>query len=151
MEPLDVLLQVLVFIWPLTRIMKSLVEDKEAKINEVMKMMGMASEAILLGWYITYALLWALPAALMTLVCWNSVFLHSDKSVVFLFFWIFGLCVVTLCSLIAVFFSKAKTASVVGALLFFLLYFPFLQRASNGVVSYSKVFQKGLFPSSFLP
>lgn len=34
--------------------------------------------------------------------------------------------VVTLCSFIAVFFSKAKTASVVGALLFFLLYFPFL-------------------------
>eukprot|EP00438_Fugacium_kawagutii_P004583 Skav202860 [mRNA] locus=scaffold3206:19657:32602:- [translate_table: standard] len=37
--------QVLVFIWPLTRIMKSLVEDKEAKINEVMKMMGMPADS----------------------------------------------------------------------------------------------------------
>lgn len=34
----------MVFIWPLTRIMKSLVEDKEAKINEVMKMMGMPAD-----------------------------------------------------------------------------------------------------------
>ncbi|CAJ1333106.1 unnamed protein product [Effrenium voratum] len=134
---------VLVFIWPLTRIMKSLVEDKEARINEVMKMMGMPAEAITFGWYITYGLLWLIPAALMTLICWNSVFQHSDKFLVFLFFWLFGLCaaqfngglatdqmdlqVVTLCSLIAVFFSKAKTASVVGALLFFLLYFPYLR------------------------
>jgi hypothetical protein len=39
--------------------------------------------------------------------------------------------VVTLCSFIAVFFSKAKTASVVGALLFFLLYFPFLCRGRS--------------------
>lgn len=31
-------------------------------------------EAILLGWYVTYAVLWLIPAALMTLVCWNSVF-----------------------------------------------------------------------------
>ena len=37
--------EVLVFIWPLTRIMKSLVEDKEARINEVMKMMGMPADA----------------------------------------------------------------------------------------------------------
>lgn len=123
---------VLVFIWPLTRIMKSLVEDKEARINEVMKMMGMPAEAILLGWYVTYAVLWLIPAALMTLVCWNSVFQHSDKFLVFLFFWIFGVCVVTLCSFIAVFFSKAKTASVVGALLFFLLYFPFLFVSDSG-------------------
>eukprot|EP00439_Symbiodinium_sp_Y106_P033138 s3358_g3.t5 len=45
---------VLVFIWPLTRIIKSLVEDKEARINEVMKMMGMPAEAITFGWYLTY-------------------------------------------------------------------------------------------------
>ena len=30
-------------------------EDKEARINEVMKMMGMSSEAILLGWYVTWS------------------------------------------------------------------------------------------------
>ena len=29
-------------------------------------------EAILLGWYVTYGLLWAVPAALMTLVCGSA-------------------------------------------------------------------------------
>ncbi|CAL1171712.1 unnamed protein product, partial [Cladocopium goreaui] len=129
---------VLVFIWPLTRIMKSLVEDKEARINEVMKMMGMPAEAILLGWYLTYGLLWIIPAALMTVVCWDSVFQHSNKLLVFIFFWLFGVCVVTLCSFIAVFFSKAKTASVVGALLFFLLYFPFLFVSDSGASASTK-------------
>ncbi|CAL1149217.1 unnamed protein product, partial [Cladocopium goreaui] len=129
---------VLVFIWPSTRIMKSLVEDKEARINEVMKMMGMPAEAILLGWYLTYGLLWIIPAALMTVVCWDSVFQHSNKLLVFIFFWLFGVCVVTLCSFIAVFFSKAKTASVVGALLFFLLYFPFLFVSDSGASASTK-------------
>ena len=33
-----------------------------------------AKEAILLGWYLTYGLLWIIPAALMTVVCWDTVF-----------------------------------------------------------------------------
>ena len=49
------IIQVLVFIWPLTRIMKSLVEDKEARINEVMKMMGMPAAP----WFFQIA--WILP------------------------------------------------------------------------------------------
>lgn len=117
---------VLVYIWPLTRIMKSLVEDKEARINEVMKMMSMPSEAITLGWYLTYGTAWIVPAILMVVVCWSTVFYHSNKLLVMLFFWLFAVCVVTLCSFIAVFFARAKTASVVGALIFFLLYFPYL-------------------------
>ncbi|CAE7280530.1 ABCA1, partial [Symbiodinium sp. KB8] len=114
---------VLVFIWPLTRIIKSLVEeykeyvvagfdvhrrtnckDKEARINEVMKMMGMPAEAITFGWYLTYGILWLIPAALMTIICWGTVFQHSNKFVVFLFFWLFGMC----------------------ARIFFLLYFPYM-------------------------
>merc|ERR1740130_135472 len=105
--------------------MKSLVEDKEEKINEVMKMMRMPAEAITFGWYVTYGLLWGVTAFLMTAICWNTVFLHSDKVVVFLFFWLFGMCVITFCSFLAIFFAKAKQASVVGALLFFLLWFPY--------------------------
>ena len=34
----------------------------------------LSKEAILLGWYLTYGLLWIIPAALMTVVCWDSVF-----------------------------------------------------------------------------
>jgi len=54
-----------------------------------------------------------------------------------LFFWLFGVCVLSLCSLLAVFFERAKTASVVGALLFFLLYFPyvFVGQADTGTVT----------------
>lgn len=35
----------LLFLWPLTRMMKCLTEDKEARINEMMKMMGLPAEA----------------------------------------------------------------------------------------------------------
>eukprot|EP00931_Biecheleriopsis_adriatica_P069363 TRINITY_DN4321_c0_g1_i1.p1 TRINITY_DN4321_c0_g1~~TRINITY_DN4321_c0_g1_i1.p1 ORF type:complete len:1964 (+),score=351.62 TRINITY_DN4321_c0_g1_i1:38-5929(+) len=130
---------VLVYIWPLTRIMKSLVEDKEARINEVMKMMGMPAEAITIGWYLTYGLLWILPAFLMVAICWGTVFEHSNKMIVMLFFWLFAVCVITLCSMISVFFARAKTASVVGALIFFLLYFPYLFVASSGSSMQTKV------------
>eukprot|EP00929_Paragymnodinium_shiwhaense_P046547 TRINITY_DN23705_c0_g1_i1.p1 TRINITY_DN23705_c0_g1~~TRINITY_DN23705_c0_g1_i1.p1 ORF type:complete len:1941 (+),score=414.00 TRINITY_DN23705_c0_g1_i1:131-5953(+) len=125
----------LVYLWPLTRIMKSLVEDKEARINEVMKMMAMPAEAITFGWYVTHSLLWLIPSILIPVICWTTVFEHSNKLIIFLFFWLFGVCVVAFCSLMAVFFEKAKTASVVGALMFFLLYFPyaFVNDASTAV------------------
>jgi len=116
----------LLFLWPLTRIMNSLTEDKEMRINEVMKMMGLPAEAISVGWYITYGILWLLPSIIIPAMCSTTVFEHSDKFIVFLFFWLFGVCVITFCSLLSVFFERARTASVVGALCFFLLYFPYV-------------------------
>jgi len=127
----------LLFIWPLSRIMKSVMEDKEWRINEVMKMMGLPAEAITFGWYITYGLLMLLPSALIVLVCWTTVFMHSNKFIVFIFFWLNSLSVVTLCCILAVFFERAKTASVLGALFYFLIYFPyvFVQEATIGSTS----------------
>merc|ERR1719343_1305265 len=102
-------------------------EDKELRINEVMKMMGLPSEAISLGWYIAYGLLWTIPSLIIAVVCkttiftTTNVFMHSNCFIIFLFFWLFGVSVITYCSFLSVFFERAKTASVIGALSFFLL------------------------------
>eukprot|EP00927_Polykrikos_kofoidii_P044673 TRINITY_DN38578_c0_g1_i1.p1 TRINITY_DN38578_c0_g1~~TRINITY_DN38578_c0_g1_i1.p1 ORF type:complete len:1924 (+),score=258.06 TRINITY_DN38578_c0_g1_i1:805-5772(+) len=122
----------LIYLWPLTRIIKSFTDDKESRINEVMKMMGMPGDGIIFGWYFAYGLLWIVPSLLITLACWSNVFQHSNKFIVFLFFWLFGICVLTFCSLLAVFFERSKTASVVGALVFFILYFPYVFVAQEG-------------------
>jgi ATP-binding cassette subfamily A (ABC1) protein 3 len=64
-------------------------------------------------------------SALITVVTWSSLFAHSDKSVVFAYFFVFGLSSIGLCFFLSTFFSRARTAASVGALTFLGAFFPY--------------------------
>lgn len=55
----------------------------------------------------------------------TSLFKYSDKSVVFMYFFSFGLSAIMLSFLISTFFTRAKTAVAVGTLSFLGAYFPY--------------------------
>lgn len=55
----------------------------------------------------------------------GSLFKYSDKSVVFVYFFLFGLSAITLSFFISTFFSRAKTAVAVGTLSFLGAFFPY--------------------------
>ena len=55
----------------------------------------------------------------------GSLFKYSDKSVVFMYFFVFGLSAIMLSFLISTFFTRAKTAVAVGTLSFLGAYFPY--------------------------
>lgn len=55
----------------------------------------------------------------------GSIFRYSDKSVVFAYFFLFGLSAVMLSFFISAFFSRAKTAVAVGTLSFLGAYVPY--------------------------
>ena len=55
----------------------------------------------------------------------NSLFKYSDKSLVFVYFYLFGLSAVMLSFLISTFFSRAKTAVAVGCLTFLGTFLPY--------------------------
>ena len=66
----------------------------------------------------------AISSAVITACTMNSLFLYSDKSLVFTYF-VFGLSAVMLSFLISTFFSRAKTAVAVGTLSFLGAFFPY--------------------------
>ena len=74
----------LVFIWPITRIVKGLVEEKELRIKEGMKIMGLKEHVNWIAWLTTYIIIFSLVAAGITFVCSFTVYSY-DLNYVLLF------------------------------------------------------------------
>eukprot|EP01038_Epipyxis_sp_PR26KG_P005748 gene5748-7937_t len=113
------------FLYPVSRIIRSLVVEKETRIKEGMKIMGVSDTVYNLSWLITTVLQMTIVSILITLVTGGSVFEYSNKVYVFIYFEVFSLAVINLCFLCATFFSRSKTASLLGPMIFFASYFPF--------------------------
>ena len=67
----------------------------------------------------------AISSGIITACTMTSLFKYSDKSVVFMYFFSFGLSAIMLSFLISTFFTRAKTAVAVGTLSFLGAYFPY--------------------------
>lgn len=67
----------------------------------------------------------AISAGIITLCTMGTLFKYSDKSLVFMYFFLFGLSAIMLSFLISTFFTRAKTAVAVGTLTFLGAFFPY--------------------------
>jgi ATP-binding cassette, subfamily A (ABC1), member 3 len=113
------------FLYPVSRIIRGLVLEKEQRIKEGMKMMGLSEFAYNLSWLITTLIHMSLVSILIVLVTSTTVFEYSDKFLVFIYFMAFSLAVINMCFLMATFFSRSKVASLMGPMIFFASFFPY--------------------------
>lgn len=100
-----------------------LITEKEKKIKEGMKMMGLTDFAFYLSWIIYYTVIYSVIAGLWTLimlVLWKS----STGILVFVWYWLYCMTLVPLALLVCVFFSKARIG-IIAALVFYLALFIF--------------------------
>ena len=96
-----------------------MVTEKETRIREGMRMMGLGNTALIGSWFATYAILHVFIAAAITIITHPNIFKVSNPGYVFIVFALYGLSTISYGYLISVFFSKAKTASTLGSILFF--------------------------------
>eukprot|EP01031_Cornospumella_fuschlensis_P022275 gene22275-27238_t len=113
------------FLYPVSRIIRSLVLEKEMRIKEGMKMMGLPDIVYNSSWLITTVLQMTVVSILITLITATSVFEYSNKLLVFIYFESFSLAVIMMCFLLATFFSRSKAASLLGPMIFFASFFPY--------------------------
>jgi hypothetical protein len=113
------------FLYPVSRIIRGLVLEKEFRIKEGMKMMGLTDMIYNSSWAITTVLQMTVVSILITLVSSTTVFAYSNKFFVFLYFEVFSLAVINMCFLLATMFSRSKTASLLGPMIFFAAFFPY--------------------------
>ena len=73
----------------------------------------------------------------------SIIFKQSSSLLIFLLFALFGISVTMLCQLIAVFFSRAKTASLVGGVAFLVSFFPYYSVANATTPFGTKVGRSG--------
>lgn len=70
----------------------------------------------------------------------GSLFKYSDKTLVFTYFFLFGLSAIMLSFMITTFFTRAKTAVAVGTLAFLGAFFPYYTVNDESVSMYVYAF-----------
>ncbi|CAN8286970.1 unnamed protein product [Cochlearia groenlandica] len=143
------LLYLLGFLYPVSRLISYSVFEKEQKIREGFYMMGLKDEIFHLSWFITYALQFALCSVIITACTMGSLFKYSDTTLVFTYFFLFGVSAIMLSFLISTFFTRTKTAVAVGTLAFLGAFFPYYTVNDESVSMVLKVVASFLSPTAF--
>lgn len=142
-------LYLLGFLYPISRLISYSVFEKEQKIKEGLYMMGLKGEIFHLSWFITYSFQFAVSAGIITICTMGTLFKYSDKTLVFMYFFLFGLSAIMLSFLISTFFTRAKTAVAVGTLTFLGAFFPYYTVNDQTVSMIIKVLASLLSPTAF--
>eukprot|EP01084_Bolivina_argentea_P142149 249724_1 len=110
----------IMFCYPIITVLSILVQEKQTKIKEGMKMMGATTSAYWTSWIIWFFIEFTLMTLLVTVLGFGgSVFLYSGFGVIFLWFWLFCLSSATFAMLISTLFDNPKTASLCGLIVYF--------------------------------
>uniref|UniRef100_A0A3Q3IW89 ABC transporter domain-containing protein n=1 Tax=Monopterus albus TaxID=43700 RepID=A0A3Q3IW89_MONAL len=116
---------VLAFMYTVCMTIKGLVLEKELRLKEVLRAVGVQNGALWSSRVTENIVLLTVPCALISvMVKYGKVLQYSDPSVIFVFLLVFCLVTITQCFFISVFFSKANLAAACGGLIYFVLYLP---------------------------
>lgn len=116
---------VMSFFFPSFFLIRGLVVEKETRVREGVRMMGMNDLPLYGAWYIIYAAIFLVIALCVAITCAATMFSHCDGGILILYFWLFGLSSTALCFALSTLFSRAKLASIVGAVIFIATFFPY--------------------------
>uniref|UniRef100_A0A673MJG5 Zgc:172302 n=1 Tax=Sinocyclocheilus rhinocerous TaxID=307959 RepID=A0A673MJG5_9TELE len=121
------LFMTLAWIYSVAMIIKGVVYEKEARLKETMRIMGLSSGMLWLSWFISSYLPFLFSAGLLIAALkWGDILPYSDPTVVFFFLAAFATATIMLCFLISTFFSRANLAAACGGLIYFTLYLPYV-------------------------
>ncbi|XP_077983375.1 phospholipid-transporting ATPase ABCA3-like [Glandiceps talaboti] len=137
------LLLCLAFIYTAGVIVKELVIEKEARLKESMKMMGLSNWIHWLAWFIkNFVFLMITGILIIVLLKVGRIFQYSDGAIILVFYVVWIIASIAWCFAVSVFFSKGKIAIIVGCTLWFLNYMPYMFIANptvyNGMSSGAK-------------
>jgi len=111
-------------LYPTSRLIKGMVEEKESRTKETMKMMGLKDWVFHSSWFITFLAQFIITLTGVVLLLHFTLMPRSDFSLLWLLFVMFGLSEIALGFLMTVFFSKAKLAGILGPILLFAFTMP---------------------------
>lgn len=109
----------LIYILPVYRLISNVVAEKESKARESMKMMGLSDFSYWLSWFTYYFVVVTVISVFCLIVLSINVIKNSNRGIIFLFLWIFGLSLFGMCVLLQSFFSRARVAAITGTLVYF--------------------------------
>ncbi|GCC24766.1 hypothetical protein chiPu_0003168 [Chiloscyllium punctatum] len=147
------LCMVISWVYSVAMMIQHIVAEKEHRLKEVMKMMGLNNAVHWVAWFITgFVQLSISVTALTGILKYGKVLMHSDPFIIWLFLTIYGIATIMFCFLISVVYSKAKLASACGGIIYFLSYVPYMYVAIREEVAHDRItaFEKCIAKSYWL-
>ncbi|XP_033890331.3 phospholipid-transporting ATPase ABCA1-like [Acipenser ruthenus] len=121
------LFMTLAWIYSVAIIIKGIVYEKEARLKETMRIMGLDNSMLWLSWFISSLIPLLISASFLVLILKKGNLLpYSDPSVVFVFLATFAVVTIMQCFLISTIFSRANLAAACGGIIYFTLYLPYV-------------------------
>lgn len=134
------LCMVISWVYSVAMMIQHIVAEKEHRLKEVMKMMGLNNAVHWVAWFITgFVQLSISVTALTAILKYGRVLLHSDPFIIWLFLTIYAVATIMFCFLVSVLYSKAKLASACGGIIYFLSYVPYMYVAIREEVAHDKI------------
>ncbi|XP_063752505.1 ATP-binding cassette sub-family A member 2 isoform X2 [Eleginops maclovinus] len=134
------LCMVISWVYSVAMMIQHIVAEKEHRLKEVMKMMGLNNAVHWVAWFITgFVQLSISVTALTVILKYGRVLLHSDPFIIWLFLTIYAVATIMFCFLVSVIYSKAKLASACGGIIYFLSYVPYMYVAIREEVAHDKI------------
>ncbi|XP_068775738.1 phospholipid-transporting ATPase ABCA7 isoform X2 [Struthio camelus] len=121
------LFMTLAWIYSVAMIIKGVVHEKEARLKETMKTMGLSSGILWLSWFLSSFLPFLISSAFLVLILkLGNILPYSNPAVIFLFLGTFSVATICQCFLISTFFPRANLASACGGIIYFSFYLPYV-------------------------
>ncbi|XP_029473387.1 retinal-specific ATP-binding cassette transporter isoform X1 [Rhinatrema bivittatum] len=116
---------VLAWVYSASMMVKGIVLEKEMRLKETIKNLGVTNEEIWYAWFIDSFTVMASSTLLLTLVIMCGGVLHySDPFILFLFLMVFSTATIMQCFLLSTLFSKANLAAACSGVVYLTLYLP---------------------------
>ncbi len=129
----------LIFIYPVTRVVAAVVQEKELRIKEGMKMMGLLDSALVISYSIVYFVMFAITSILIAAVTSGSIYKHSNFGFIFFFFFCFCLSVFSFAYFVSAFFDKSRIGATFSAIIFLALFFVYYGTSGADVSEGAKI------------
>ncbi|KAG7459155.1 ATP-binding cassette sub-family A member 1-like isoform X1 [Solea senegalensis] len=146
------LFMTLAWMYSVAIILKCVVYEKEARLKETMRIMGLDNGILWFSWFISCLVPLLISAGLLVLLLkMGNLLPYSDPGVVFLFLASYAVVTIMQCFLISTAFARANLAAACGGIIYFTLYLPYvLCVAWEDYIGFgTKVFASLLSPVAF--
>ncbi|XP_053393737.1 ATP-binding cassette sub-family A member 2-like isoform X2 [Mercenaria mercenaria] len=115
------------WVYSVAMLVQSIVYEKEQRLKEVMKMMGLSNAVHWLAWFLTTFVQFTVTMVVLTaMLKYGHVLTYSNALVVFTTLELFAIATISFCFLISTLYSKAKVAAACAGIIYFLTYVPYM-------------------------
>jgi len=115
---------VMAYLYPTSRLIKLVVEEKETRLKELLMILGVKPVAYWWSWFIVHLVVFVVIAILVTAMLSATVLKYSSAPYLFIWIGLFSTATMGFSLFVAALFSRAKLASVIGPMALFVTLLP---------------------------